>query len=121
MDTDLGIHLTWTYTSVFTKWLNSYFKIKTPTGKIETTKIKISKGDAYFPPFKSLYILKSLIQDEYAEIPFSEIIGGIKQESSYSTFTLQGAINFKSIEISSRYRINDEDLSALIDFGTAYN
>ena len=36
MDTDLGIHLTWTYTSVFTKWLNSYFKIKTPTGKIET-------------------------------------------------------------------------------------
>ena len=121
MDTDLGIHLTWTYTSVFTKWLNSYFKIKTPTGKIETTEIKISDGGAYFPPFKSLYILKSLIQDEYAEIPFSEIIGGIKQESSYSTFTLQGAINFKSIEISSGYRINNQDLNAFIDFGTAYN
>lgn len=121
MDTDLGIHLTWTYTSVFTKWLNSYFKIKTPTGKIETTEIKISDGGAYFPPFKSLYILKSLIQDEYAEIPFSEIIGGIKQESSYSTFTLQGAINFKSIEILSGYRINNQDLNAFIDFGTAYN
>ena len=79
MDTNLGIHLTWTYASLLTKWLNSYFKIKTPTGKIETTEIQISDGGAYFPPFKSLYILKSLIQDEYAEIPFSEIIGGIKQ------------------------------------------
>ena len=122
MDTDLGIHLTWTYTSVFTKWLNSYFKIKTPTGKIETTEIKISDGGAYFPSFKSLYILKSLVnENDYQEIPFSDIIGGIKQESSYSTFTLQGAINFKSIEILSGYRINDQDLNAFIDFGTAYN
>ena len=122
MDTDLGIHLTWTYTSVFTKWLNSYFKIKTPTGEIKTTKIKISDGGAYFPSFKSLYILKSLVnENDYQEIPFSDIIGGIKQESSYSTFTFQGAINFKSIEILSGYRINDQDLSTFIDFGTAYN
>ena len=122
MDTDLGIHLTWTYTSVFTKWLNSCFKIKTATGEIKTTEIKISDGGAYFPSFKSLYILKSLVnENDYQEIPFSDIIGGIKQESSYSTFTLQGAINFKSIEILSGYRINDQDLNAFIDFGTAYN
>ena len=100
MDTNLGIHLTWTYTSVFTKWLNSCFKIKTATGNIKTTEIKISDGGAYFPSFKSLYILKSLVnENDYQEIPFSDIIGGIKQESSYSTFTFQGAINFKSIEI----------------------
>ena len=126
MDTNLGIHLTWTYASLLTKWLNSYFKIKTPTGKIETTEIKISDGGAYFPPFKSLYILKSLIQDEYAEIPFSEIIGGIKQKSSYPTSTLQGTIIFQSIEISSGYHISGKDfdncdLSTFIDFGTAYN
>ena len=55
------------------------------------------------------------------EVSFLDIIWEIKEKSSYTTGTLQGVINFNSIEILSGYKINDEDLSTFIDFGTTYN
>lgn len=124
-DTDIGVHLSWVYSPIFdSKISDSILSITTIDGEKEFTNIKVSNMGGFFKLFKTISVRGKTVS-------WDDLMFGIKKNFSYQIkgtyitehgFTRDWSLTFLEFNIKNTgYKINDNDLSTLIDFGTSYN